>query len=116
MVHDKHHRRCDSGSTGYQFPEPANSDSAGLPRPRQMKPVRHETQEDQLQPKPKKRVQFRNVATEPELLDSSEQASDSNGISREDTMVEHSVVVNEEIDAPLGELNYMQALASAKFD
>lgn len=31
-------------------------------------------------------------------------------------MVEHSVVVNEEIDAPLGELNYMQALASAKFD
>lgn len=66
-------------------------------------------------PKPRKRVQFRNVATEPELeleLDSSEQASDS----REDTMVEHSVVVYEEVEAPMAVSDYMQALESAKFD
>ena len=82
-----------------------------------MKPARLDTSEDQPLPKPKKRVQFRNVATEPEVLESSEQASESNGVSREDTMVEHSVVVNEGADQPLlGESDYMQALESAKLD
>ena len=46
------------------------------------------------------------MATEPELA-SSEHASDSNGVSREDTMVEHSVVVNEEVEATQAVSDYM---------
>ena len=41
--------------------------------------------------------------------------SESQGVSREDTMVEHSVTVNEE-EAPVGVSDYMHALESAKFD
>ena len=46
--------------------------------------------------------------------DQPESSLQSHSVSREDTMVEHSVVVNEEaIEEPL---DYMQALQSVKFD
>ena len=57
------------------------------------------------------------MATEPDLVDGQEQSlagSESNEISREDTMVEHSVVVNEE--SPSVDADYLQALESVKFD
>ena len=54
--------------------------------------------------KPKKRVQFHNVVTEPDIIaDETEfneasfvEHSSSHELSRQDTMVEHSIVVNEE--------------------
>ena len=76
-------------------------------------PLRHQTQEDQACKRPVKRVQFRNIMTDPE---SSDLGSDSHGISREDTMVEHSVVVNEEDDTQSAVSGYMKALESVKFD
>ena len=57
------------------------------------------------------------MATEQDLVDGQEQSlacSESHEISREDTMVEHSVVVNEE--SPSVDADYLQALESVKFD
>ena len=69
--------------------------------------------------KPKKKVQFRNVATEPDLLEMNDKSmgdeNDSNEISRQDTMVEHSIVVNEEVKNE-DDADYLKALQSAKFD
>ena len=67
--------------------------------------------ETQNAEKPKKKVQFRNVATEPDFSEHNETSmmeQESHGVSREDTMVEHSVVVNEEVDN--GEVDYLKAL------
>lgn len=60
-------------------------------------------------------MHFRNVATEPDLseLNETSVAEESHTISREDTMVEHSVVVNEEINE---EADYLKALDCAKFE
>ena len=62
--------------------------------------VRHDKRvETQNADKPKKKVQFRNVATEPDLSEFNETSiveQDSHGVSREDTMVEHSIAVNED--------------------
>ena len=68
-------------------------------------------------------MQFRNVATEPdqgERLDaemeySEEAESESHGVSREDTMVEHSVVVNEDVQVAEAS-DYMHALECVKFE
>ena len=61
--------------------------------------------------KPKKKVHFRNVATEPDLSEFNEETSiieqDSHGVSREDTMVEHSLAVNEEAN---DKADYLQAI------
>ena len=55
------------------------------------------------------------MATEPDLseLHETSMAEESHDISREDTMVEHSVVVNEEI---CEEADYLKALDCAKFE
>ena len=45
-------------------------------------------------------MQFRNVVTEPDSVEfqtSNAVENESHEVSREDTMVEHSVVVNEEV-------------------
>ena len=62
--------------------------------------------------KPKKKVQFRVVATEPDLSEFNEEETsiieqDSHGVSREDTMVEHSLAVNEEAN---DKADYLQAI------
>ena len=83
------HQRCESGSTGFTFPEPVSLESKVLPqRAKQIES--------------RKKVQFRNVATEPDVLDieqlSLSEEESSHQLSRLDTMVEHSVVVNEEVN------------------
>ena len=105
------HQRCESGSTGYSYPEPTEG-IGGLPRALQRSEKRVETQNAE---KPKKKVQFRNVATEPDLseLNETSMAEESHDISRQDTMVEHSVVVHEEVDEAA---DYLQALDCAKFE
>ena len=77
--------------------------------------------ENSAKKKPKKRVQFRNVVTEPEVDGQaddgdSDEDSDSQPVSREDTMVEHSVVINHESSPRIEEADYLQALQSVKFD
>ena len=72
--------------------------------------------ETQNAEKPKKKVQFRNVTTEPdlsELQESSMIEQESQEISRQDTMVEHSVVVHEEVNEAA---DYLKALDCAKLD
>ncbi len=120
------HQRCESGSTGFCYPEPANSDSNGLPRPYQSNQNRLETQAEVQPPKPKKKVQFRNVVTEPDVYEfrqtntevECEEGNDneSHEISREDTMVEHSVVVNEESKEGEPDCDYMAALQCMQLD
>ena len=108
------HQRCESGSTGY---EPAatgiNQETSAIPRTY----VRHDKRIDTHNAeKLKKKVQFRNVATEPDISEFNETSiveQDSHGVSREDTMVEHSIAVNEEANE---KADYLQALQSAKFD
>jgi len=59
------------------------------------------------------------VATEPDQTDGHESSmveSDSNQISREDTMVEHSVVINDDDSPSQIDADYMHALDSVKFD
>ena len=59
------------------------------------------------------------MATEPDQTDGLESSmveSDSNQISREDTMVEHSVVINDDDSPDQIDADYMHALESAKFD
>ena len=85
-----------------------SSEVIGIPRNFQRPDKRLETQKAE---KPKKKVQFRNVATEPdfsELNETSMAEQESHGISREDTMVEHSLVVNEEANEE--EADYLKAL------
>ena len=63
-------------------------------------------------------MQFRNVVTEPdsvEFQESNAVENESHEVSREDTMVEHSVVVNEEVKEE-DENDYMAALESMKLD
>ena len=128
------HQRCESGSTGYSYPEPAaaigsgNSNSELLSGPPRSY-LRQENKRVDTQnadSKPKKKVQFRNVATEPDLSEkfnetvrSVAEQQDSprltGGVSREDTMVEHSLAVNEEASDTKAD-DYLQALQSAKFD
>ena len=61
------------------------------------------------------------MATEPEedghaAEDYSDEGSESFDVSREDTMVEHSVVINDESSPGIEEADYMQALQSVKYD
>ena len=59
------------------------------------------------------------MATEPDQTDGLESSmveSDSNHISREDTMVEHSVVINDDDSPSQIDADYMHALDSVKFD
>ena len=59
------------------------------------------------------------MATEPDQTDGLESSmveSDSNQISREDTMVEHSVVINDDDSPDQIDADYMHALDSVKFD
>ena len=68
-----HHQRCESGSTGYSFPEheAVQTENFVLPRSYQRQFTnRVETQEEIPtvdEKKTKKKVQFRNVATEPDV-------------------------------------------------
>ena len=59
------------------------------------------------------------MATEPDQTDGLESSmveSDSNQISQEDTMVEHSVVINDDDSPSQIDADYMHALDSVKFD
>ena len=59
------------------------------------------------------------MATEPDQTDGLESSmveSDSNQISQEDTMVEHSVVIKDDDSPSQIDADYMHALDSVKFD